>query len=125
MPASVDFAGADEEWDADVVELAVAERRADVALVAVALADEDPQSALRSGRIRSGLRGIAPGKRIAKIIERRAAADQSLLERGERLAHVDQQFFIIRRRIGAEPTLIAARILSVPADEFRRVRCVA
>src|SRR5688500_19391490 len=96
MPARVHPPGRDEEADAGVGELAVGEMRPEVAGAAIALADEDLQPAPGVVRI---ARGIAAGERVAKLVERRAAADQRLLERRQRFAGVDQDLLVVGRRL--------------------------
>ena len=86
----------DEEGRAGVGEPAVGELRAGMTRAAVALADEDPQAALRRERIARGI--VAALQRVAEVVERRAARDEGLLEGGEGFADVDKDFFIRGRR---------------------------
>src|SRR5258708_5086594 len=87
-----------EERRAGVGELAVGELRTGMARAAVALADEDPQAALRRERIARGRGIVAALQRIAEVVERRAARDEGLLEGGEGFADTDKDFFIRGRR---------------------------
>ena len=83
--------------DADLVELAVAELRSEVAQAALAAADEQPQSAFRRFRIAGLYRPVAARQRIAEIVERRAAGDQRRLERRQRLADVGEHLVVLGR----------------------------
>src|SRR5918993_2652072 len=93
MPARVHTSRCDEERDAGIGELAVGEMRPEVAGAAVALADEDLQPALGGFRIAGRL---SAREGVPKFVERRAAADQRLLERRQCLADVDENLFVIR-----------------------------
>src|SRR2546425_3785270 len=85
---------ADEEGRAAVGESAVGELRAGMAGAAVALADEDPQAALRRERIARGRGIVAALQRIAEVVERRAARDEGFLKGGEGFADIDKDFFV-------------------------------
>src|SRR5688500_9985067 len=59
---------------------------------AVAFSDEDLQTPLRRQRVSAV--GLPALEGIAEPVERGSPADQRLLERGERLSGIDQQFLI-------------------------------
>src|SRR2546426_1337125 len=82
------------EAHAAVGEPAVGELRAGMASAAVALADEDPQAALRRERVARGRGIVAAPQRIAEVVERGAARDEGLLEGGEGFADIDKDFFV-------------------------------
>src|SRR5688572_13415369 len=106
MPARVHPPGRDEEADAGIGELAVGEMRPEVAGAAIALADEDLQPAPGLFRV---ARGSVARERVAKLVERRAAADQRLLERRQRFADVDQHLFVVGGRRAPECALVLLR----------------
>ena len=121
VPARVHPPLVDEERDARVVELAVGKRRAEMADVAPALADEDLQTALRRIRIPRNARRIAAQERIAKFVERRAPARQRLLECGERLADADQYRLVFLRH-RTEHLAVAARKVGIATHERGHLR---
>src|SRR3990170_443316 len=98
MPTRIHLSTADEKTDAGVGELAVGEMRPEVAGGAIALADEDAQSFLRRLRVFAERSTVPRCQPIPEFVERRAAADQRLLERRQRLADVDQHLFVVGRR---------------------------
>src|SRR6185369_9628165 len=87
------------------VEFAVAEIRAEMAELAVALADEDLQAAPRRGGIFE-VHGSA-GQTVAQIVERRTAAVQGLHEGGDGFGGVDGEYCVVVVA-GAEQLAIAA-----------------
>jgi len=105
----VDLARCDEEAHADVAELAVRERGSGVACVALAAADEEPESAQRGGRIAGHRRRVVAHQRIPEVVEGRACGDERFLERGERLAHVHQHRHVVRGRRASERMAVVAR----------------
>lgn len=122
VPARVHAAVGVEERDADVVELAVRERRAEVADVAAAAADEKARAALRRRRItRRGPR-VARRERVPEIVEGRAAGDERLQKSRERLADADKDRFVVCRRRRTERSLPATDVVRVVSDERRRAR---
>ena len=106
VPPRIDPAFFREMRHAGILELAAREVGAEVADAAVALADEDLQTALRGERIAGhGLRVVALDG-IAKVVEGRACRQDRLLERGERLGDVDEHALrVIVRHGGAEEML--------------------
>ena len=115
MPAGIHPAGFDEVRHAGIGELAVGEGRAEVAESAVAPADEEAKAALGGSRV-AGLAGrIALGQGVAEVVERGAAGDLGLQERGERLAEIDEYPFVVRAGRYAERAPVAAGELLVGA----------
>src|SRR5688500_9878714 len=92
MASGIDATRRGEKSDSGVGEFAVGEVRPEVAGATVAFADKDLQPALCALRI---ARVLATRQCIAKFVERRAAADQRLLECRQRLAHIDEDLFIL------------------------------
>src|SRR5438034_1185209 len=84
----------DAEAHAAVGDPAAGELRAGMASAAVALADEDPQAALRREPIARGRGILAALQRVAEVVERRAARDEGLLKGGEGFADIDKDFFV-------------------------------
>ncbi len=107
------------------MELAVGEAGADVADVALALADEEREPAL--GRERIARRGgtVAAGERIAEVVERRASGGQRFLERRERLGDIDRDGLVVGRGRRAERVAIAVDEIGVAAHRRRDAREVA
>ena len=95
VPARVDAAGLGKVRQPQVVELAVAEGRPQVAGVAAPAAEEQRQPALRGLRIACRGLTVATRDRIAEVVEGRAAAAQRGLPGGQRLGHVDGDPFIV------------------------------
>src|SRR5436309_1318460 len=87
----------DAEAHAAVGDPAVGELRAGMASAAVALADEDPQTALRRERVARGRGIVAALQRVAEVVERRAARDEGFLKGGEGFADIDKDFFVRAR----------------------------
>src|SRR4029453_9949887 len=69
MRAGVDLAGWHEERDADIVELAVGEGRAEMAHAAVGTADEDLEPSLGGHRVAAGHLTVATRERVAELVE--------------------------------------------------------
>jgi len=115
VASRVDAAG-NEERHADVAELAVGERRPEVADAAVALADEDPQPALRGQRIARRGGAVAAQERVAEFVERRARRDQRLDEGRDRLRRVDEDLFVRLIRVAEDAAVAAGELGVVPQD---------
>ena len=104
MATGVGPAGCGHERAAGVVELAVAEGRADVAGRAAGVADEAPQAAQRIRGVGAcdGLGpgvGVAGGERVAQRIEPGAGRVEGLDEGGECLGDLHAQRFARRARV--------------------------
>ena len=90
VPPGIDPAFLGEMRYADILELAAREVGAEVADVAVALADEDLKTSLRGERVTGHRLRVATLERIAKVVEGRALRHDRLLERGQRLGNIDE-----------------------------------
>src|SRR5688572_22134168 len=109
MATRIHLSTADEKTDASVGELAVGEMRPEVAGGAVPLADEDAQSFLRRLRVFAERSAVPRCQPVPEFVERRAAADQRLLERRQRLADVDEHLFVLGRWRAPECAFVLLR----------------
>src|SRR5204862_5194169 len=88
---------------------------ADVADVALALAEEDREAASRGGGIACRGRAVVAGQRIAEVVERRPSGLDRLLKRRERLGNVDRDRLIVGRRRCAVREAIAVAEIGIAA----------
>ena len=122
VAAAIDLARGEEKRNAGIGELAVRKQRTEMADVAIALADEEPQAASGADRIACGGVAVASRQRIAKGVEARRDRDQRLLERGERFPRVGRHCVVVDAAWAATEDLgVAARQFAISAQQRRHV----